>query len=225
MKCTTTMLMCLTTLAACGSGSSPAAPVISDFMMTSPLPPGATTANGSLHVTDPSGLGDLAATLTLSGGGVAHTLHIPIPGGTTGETSAVIPIVLELSTAIPPGAYQVEVTLNEGDATSNALSAPMVVPSGSGATTDAGSSSDSGSGTSAPGCYMTTGSECTWLGQPAGACDQGAPGSCPAASLAGCCVIGMGAYQTAACFYESAASSSAQAACAAEGGEWQTHSP
>jgi hypothetical protein len=122
-------LMVLALVAAVGCSSSSAsapAPVISDFKLDSPLAAGSTTVSGSLQASDMSGLTDLSLSITIKGPGVDSTLSAPVEGSTT-ETAGTIPVVIELSTAIPAGTYDVAVTLMESGEASNSLSATVVV--------------------------------------------------------------------------------------------------
>ena len=122
------MLVALLAVAACSSGKSAPAPVISNFTLTSPLPAGTTTVSGNLDVTDTGGLGDVTLTIGISGNGVAQPLPpSPVQGGSSTVTTAMIPMSLTLSTAIPAGTYEVTVTLTDDGVTSNQLSAQLVV--------------------------------------------------------------------------------------------------
>jgi hypothetical protein len=114
-------------LSACSSSSSAPAPQISNFTLTSPLPAGSTTVTGSLSATDTAGLTDLTLKITITGDGVSSSLTAPVEGGAATETAATIPVEIELTTAIPAGTYQVEVTLMESGESSNALSTSVVV--------------------------------------------------------------------------------------------------
>jgi hypothetical protein len=92
----------------------------------SPLPAGSTSVTGSLQASDTSGLTDLSLSITITGNGVDSTLSAPVEGSTAATTGS-IPVLIELTTAIPAGTYDVAVTLMESGAASNSLSATVVV--------------------------------------------------------------------------------------------------
>jgi hypothetical protein len=114
-------------VAGCSSSTSAPAPVISNFTLDSPVAAGSMTVSGTMQATDTGGLTDLSLSITISGSGVDSTLTAPVEGGSTTETAASIPVLIELSTAIPAGTYEVAVTLMESGVASNQLMASVVV--------------------------------------------------------------------------------------------------
>lgn len=122
------MLVGLLAVVSCSSsGNSGTPPVISNFTMTSPVASGSTSLSGSLDIADPEGLAGLSLSITLSGDGATSTLTDPVPGGTTSETAATIPLTITLSASPPAGTYKVTVTASEGNETSNSLSANVTI--------------------------------------------------------------------------------------------------
>ena len=112
-------------LGACSSSGGPA-PEISKFDIASPISASASAITGSVYVADWAGLMDLTADIVITGP-VSTTLSLPIPGGSSAETGQLVPLELLLESSIPPGSYQVSITLSEGAETSNSLSATVVV--------------------------------------------------------------------------------------------------
>ena len=114
-------------LSACGSSAGPA-PVISNLTIQSPLAAGATTASGMLEAMDSAGLTDLILdfTVTSSNGG-ASSFSAPVQGGSSSQTSAPLPFVVELSPGAPAGSYTVAVTLSAGGQVSNMLTTTVVL--------------------------------------------------------------------------------------------------
>jgi len=115
-------------LAACSSSSAaPDAPVISGFTMMSPVPAGTTLITGNVSVEDTSGLADVTVDMTITGNGVDLPISSPVPGGSAALTSAMVPLEVEVSAAIPAGSYNVTLTLSEDGVKSNVLTTTVVM--------------------------------------------------------------------------------------------------
>jgi hypothetical protein len=120
-------LISILVVAACSSSSKSApAPVISEFTMPAQVAAGTTMVTGSVVVSDTGGLGDFTMSMTISGTGFSQTLMIPGPSAAT-ETTATVEPEIVLSASTPAGTYKVTITVSEDGATSNALSATVVL--------------------------------------------------------------------------------------------------
>jgi hypothetical protein len=95
--------------------------------MMSPLAAGTTVVSGNVSVEDASGLADLTVDMTITGNGIDLPITAPVMGASATVTSAMVPLELEVSAAIPAGTYDVTLTLSEGGVKSNVLTTTVVV--------------------------------------------------------------------------------------------------